>query len=220
MRFTPFLFRCRLPATLIVLAGAAFATAAQNKALDLAQDANIKVPQGMRDDLATIGRYADTVNRRVNSAATALAGDATSVGSAPASGQAAPPEVAGGRRFDTLVDPFEVSPQLRENRRGSGGFRGLPAASKLDIRRRVQVRAMLVTPHGRAAQLEVDARRVGTEARGKGAAGASDGDVLTVMDGELVDFGELGTYVVHVSAREGVTLANPGNPQTGRITLR
>ena len=41
-----------------------------------------------------------------------------------------------------------------------------------------------------------------------------------VMNGELVDFGELGTYTVHISAREGVTLANPGNPQSGRITLR
>jgi hypothetical protein len=120
--------------------------------------------------------------------------------------------------MDTLIDPFEVSPQLRENRRG-GGFSGLPTASKLDLRRRVQVKAMIVTPTGRAAQLEIDGTRQPQGERGGGAQ-SGQGDTMTVMDGELVDLGDLGIYIIRISASEGVTLANPGSPQTGRITLR
>lgn len=126
-------------------------------------------------------------------------------------------------RSDNLIDPFEVSPQLRDGRRGMSSIGTLPAANKLDLRRRIQVKAMLITPEGRAAQLEIDGNRSPGNVRSKSArmgGSASSGDVLTVMDGELVDFGELGTYIVRISAREGVTLANPGNPQTGRISLR
>ena len=128
----------------------------------------------------------------------------------------------GAHRSDNLIDPFEVSPQLRDGRRGMSAVGSLPTANKLDLRRRIQVKAMLITPEGRAAQLEIDGARLPGGVRGKNArAGSlSSGDVLTVMDGELVDFGELGIYIVRISARDGVTLVNPGNPQTGRISLR
>lgn len=187
---------------------------AQNKATELSRDQRVNLPPSVRDDLAVIGRYAETVNRKIGPASSQLPQAAETGGNERAPRQETMPI----RRTDTLIDPFEVSPQLRENRRG-GGFSGLPAASKLDIRRRIQVKAMIVTPRGRAAQLEIDGSR--QPQGGRGAAPASaHGDTMTVMDGELVDLGDLGTYIIHISASEGVTLANPGSPQTGRITLR
>ncbi|MGQ0710524.1 MAG: hypothetical protein ACT4NV_12335 [Rhodoferax sp.] len=207
----------RLHAASLLLALAAPAWA-QNKALDLARDPQVNLPPSVREDLSTIGRYAETVNRKLNPGAGAPAAPPPASAAPPASGAERAP---GARRMDALSDPFEVSPQLRENRRPSAGFGGLPTATKLDLRRRVQVKAVLITPQGRAAQLEVDGRHTALGARAGGEPGAGpQGDMLTVMDGELVDFGDLGTYVVRISAREGVTLSNPGNPQTGRITLR
>lgn len=172
---------------------------AQNKALDLAQDKQLEVPPAMREDLKTIGRYAQAVNQRTNPEITA------------APEHAAPTMATPARRTDSVADPFEVSPQLRQNRRAASTFGGLPTATKLDLRRRIQVKALLVTPHGRMAQLDID---------GSAQNARSNSNVLTVMDGELVDFGELGTYVVRISVRDGVTLSNPGTPQSGRISLR
>lgn len=172
---------------------------AQNKALDLAQDKQLEVPPAMREDLKTIGRYAQAVNQRINP------------GTPAAPEHIAPTTAAPARRTDSVADPFEVSPQLRQNRRAASTFGGLPTATKLDLRRRIQVKALLVTPHGRMAQLDID---------GSAQNARSNSNVLTVMDGELVDFGELGTYVVRISVRDGVTLSNPGTPQSGRISLR
>lgn len=172
---------------------------AQNKALDLAQDKQLEVPPALREGLKTIGRYAQAVNQRTNPEITA------------APEHAAPTAATPARRTDSVADPFEVSPQLRQNRRTASTFGGLPTATKLDLRRRIQVKALLVTSHGRMAQLDID---------GSAQNARSNSNVLTVMDGELVDFGELGTYVVRISVRDGVTLSNPGNPQSGRISLR
>lgn len=187
---------------------------AQNKAAELSRDQRVNLPPSVRDDLAVIGRYAESVNRKANPGTADYPAAAQPGGNE----RALRPEPLPVRRTDALIDPFEVSPQLRENRR-TGGFSGLPAASKLDIRRRIQVKAMIITPRGRAAQLEVDGSRQPQGGRGS-AAQPQQGDTMTVMDGELVDLGELGTYIIHISAGEGVTLANPGSPQTGRITLR
>lgn len=202
-------------ATLALLLSMSLApTWAQNKATELSRDQRVNLPPSVRDDLAVIGRYAETVNRKTNGASEEMPVP-TQIGA----GERVPrTELTPVRRMDTLIDPFEVSPQLRENRRG-GGFSGLPAASKLDIRRRVRVKATIVTPRGRAAQLEIDGSRQPAGGRG-GAQLISSGDSMTVMDGELVDLGDLGTYIIHISASEGVTLANPGSPQTGRINLR
>lgn len=193
-------------------------TWAQNKALDLARDPQVNLPPSVRDDLSTIGRYADTVNRKLQPGAGATPANAPA--NAPAGAERAPRAEGPGRRLDTLGDPFEVSPQLRSGRRPGATFGGLPAATKLDLRRRVQVKAVLITAQGRAAQLEIDGKHAALGTRSAEPGARTEGDTLTVMDGELVDFGDLGTFVVRISAREGVTLSNPGNPQSGRITLR
>lgn len=182
-------------------------TGAQNKALDLAQDKQLEVPPAMREDLRTIGRYAQAVNQRTSPSAAAPA----TPSSVATTEHAAPTAATPVRRTDSVADPFEVSPQLRQNRRAASAFGGLPTATKLDLRRRIQVKALLVTTHGRMAQLDID---------GSAPSARNDSNVLTVMDGELVDFGELGTYVVRISARDGVTLTNPGSPQSSRISLR
>ncbi len=183
---------------------------AQNKASELARDQSVNIPPSLRKDLATLGRYADAVNQRVGKL----------VEGEPADKQETPATATPARSGNNLVDPFEVSPQLREGRRGLGAFTGLPNATKLDIQRHVRVKAILVTATRSAAQLDFGGRAFEVVGRGKGASAQLGGESIMVMDGELVDFGELGTYTVHINAREGVTLANPGNPQTGRITLR
>lgn len=157
---------------------------ADNPALELARDKNSELHPSVREGLATIGRYADTVNRQINQ----LSGD----GEKP-------------RRSDTVVDPFEVSPQLRSGRRPSGAWAGLPSASKLDLLRQIQVKGMIAGPRddGSAAYLLV---------RGD--------QTILVRHGEVVEFGDLGTFTVHVSARDGVVLSDPGHPQGNRITLR
>lgn len=168
---------------------------AQNKALELARDKNTELHPTMRDNLATIGRYAETVSRqasRNNNEAPPAESDGTNRRDPPAA-----------RRLDSLVDPFEVSPQLRDSRRPGAGFGGLPATSKLDVQRQIQVQAVLVTARGRGAQLRV---------RGQ--------QNIIVKDGELVDFGDLGIFSVHVGSADGVTLSSPGAPQGNKITLR
>lgn len=168
---------------------------AQNKALDLSRDKSIDLQPSMRENLNTIGRYAESVNRQAGK----HAGEAV----APLPESPARKDTPAARRLDTMIDPFEVSPQLRDARRAPGNFNGLPVASKLDVQRQIQVKALLVTARGRGAQLLV---------RGQQA--------ILVKDGDLVDFGDLGTFTVHVSGDEGVALSNPGLPQGNRITLR
>lgn len=189
-----------LSATLLLLASAP--APAQNKALELAGDKNTELHPSLRDNLATIGRYADNVNRQIKK----MSGEAGGNNAEPAPARPRPeppprPE-APARRLDGIADPFEVSPQLRDNRRATGGFGGLPSSSKLELQRQIQLRAVLVTPRGRAAQL-----------------GIRHQDTITVMDGELIDLGDLGTFHVHID-REGVVLTNPSLPQGSKIVLR
>lgn len=180
----------------IVLCGPAWA---QNKALELSRDKSIDLQPSMRENLATIGRYAESVNRQIGK----LSGESPAADPMPQPESPGRRELPATRRLDTMVDPFEVSPQLRDGRRSPARFGGLPVASKLDVQRQIQVKALLVTARGRGAQLLV---------RG-------DQSIL-VKDGDLVDFGDLGTFTIHVGAEEGVTLSNPGLPQGNKITLR
>lgn len=174
-------------------------TLAQNKAMELSRDKSVDLQPTMRENLATIGRYAESVNRQVGK----LSGDPGQAEPAVPPEAPARREIPATRRLDTMIDPFEVSPQLRDGRRSPGNFSGLPVASKLDVQRQIQVKALLVTPRGRGAQLLV---------RGQQA--------ILVKDGDLVDFGDLGTFTIHVGTDEGVTLTNPGLPQGNKITLR
>jgi hypothetical protein len=97
----------------------------------------VEMPAAMREDLQVIGRYAEAVNKRANPA-TGMPVVATE---SPAVAPAAPGSGT-SRRIDNLADPFEVSPQLRAARRGATpAFSVTPTASKLDIRRRIQVKA-------------------------------------------------------------------------------
>lgn len=185
---------------LLLLAGNG--AVARNQAAELSRDASVGLSREARDNLATIGRYAENVRSRIGEA----------LDSPPQRVDSSPP-----RRTDSMIDPFAVSPQLREGRRGSA-FNGLPSASKLDVQRQVRVKALLVTAFGRVAQLELPGLANGPG--GRGAAPNGDGQTMTVMDGDLVDFGELGTYTVHIGATNGITLSNPGLPQGNRITLR
>lgn len=185
---------------LLILAAAP--ALAQNKALDLARDKNTELHPSMRENLATIGRYAETVNRQVSK----LSGDerdsSNAAGAPPSPSSAAPRQASPNRRSEGIADPFEVSPQLRDTRRTKNGFSGLPASSKLELQRQIQLRALLIAPGGRAAQL-----------------GIRHQEAITVMDGELIDLGDLGTFHVRID-REGVTLSNPSLPQASKIVLR
>lgn len=143
-----------LPALLAALPGLAAAQA--------------RVPPAMQQDLETLQRYADEVNRRSQG----------SRGGPPPAAPAASPTPASSAQAGIERDPFEVSPQLREsslrNRPGStlGGAGGA-------INRHLRIRAMARGPEGGIAQLEA----------GK--------DVVTVRDGdELVVDGI--PYTVHV----------------------
>lgn len=172
--------------------------------VDSLREKGISVPPAMRDDLEIIGRHADAVSRQLSGRTPEPAAETTAEAApapVPVDGSL-PRRAAGPRRLDNLVDPFEVSPQLRDNRRSPGAFAGLPSASRLDVQRQIQVKAVLVSARGKGAQLLVR------------------GQTVLVKDGDLVDFGDLGTYAVHVDTKDGVTLTNPGMPQGSRITLR
>ena len=184
------------PALCCLLLLASHGVQAQNKAAELSRDPSVGLSREARDNLATIGRYAENVRSRIGEA----------MDSPPQR-----PNNASARRTDSMVDPFAVSPQLREGRRSGGAFNGLPSASKLDVQRQVRVKALLVTAFGRVAQLELP---------GIASGAAGGGQTMTVMDGDLVDLGDLGTYTVHIGATNGITLSNPGTPQGNRITLR
>ncbi len=153
----------------------------------------------LREGLNTLGRYAETVNRQVNS----LSGNRQPEAASPDLPRPPPavPRPGVGRRFEAMTDPFEVSPQLREGRTGNR-YTGLPGASILELQKQVQLRALLITPQGRAAQLSIN-----------------NVETITVMDKELIDLGGLGTFLVQIE-RQGVTLFNPSMPQGKKVILR
>lgn len=172
---------------------------AQNQALDLSRDKNTELHPTLREGLNTLGRYAETVNRQANSLPGKPVGDgATADAALPQPTQA---RAAGGRRFESASDPFEVSPQLREGRNGNR-YSGSPGASILELQKQVQLRALIITPQGRAAQLFINRA-----------------ETITVMDKELIDLGGLGTFLVQIE-RNGVTLYNPSMPQGKKVILR
>lgn len=105
------------------------------------------------------------------------------------------------RQASTLSDPFEVSPQLREGRRGAR-FAGLPGANVLELQRRVQLKAVLRTRQGTLVQLLINHK-----------------DTITVMHKELIDLGDLGTFLVEADSGT-VTLSNPSAPQGKKVVLR
>lgn len=185
-------------ALLLALAFTPNDASAQNPALDLAHDQTVDVPTPLRQDLNTLGRYAETVNRQVQ----ANSGNPPSEPvAAPAASPPAPTPSASVRRFESANDPFEVSPQLREGRSGAR-YTGLPGASILELQKQVQLRALLITPQSRAAQLSIN-----------------QSETITVMDKELIDLGNLGTFLVQID-RDGVTLFNPSMPQGKKVILR
>lgn len=174
---------------------------AQNQALDLARDKNTEMHPTLREGLSTLGRYAESVNRQVNSLS-------NNRNAEPASGgePEVPPRPAQNparqRRLDIANDPFEVSPQLREGRSFGSRYTGVPGASILELQRQVQLRALLTTSSGKAAMLSI-----------------KNTETITVMDKELIDLGSLGTFLVQID-RDGVSLFNPSAPQGKKVVLR
>ncbi|MDD5328502.1 MAG: hypothetical protein PHX38_00725 [Sulfuricella sp.] len=166
---------------------------AQNPAAELAGDKSKEMAPSLREGMATIGRYADEVNRRVRQPAAAPAAAPAAPAKADEPGRANP-------RIDIGRDPFEVSAQLKEGRSG-GRFMGLPKSGTLDLQRRIQVKALLRTAQGGIAQLVVNNK-----------------DIVTVMDKELIDLGDLGAFQVRINA-EGLTLIDPSAPGK-RVVLR
>lgn len=186
--------RSALLATLLCLAGpvAAQTTApapaakatANNPATELAADPQAGISDPLRKQLEVIGRYAAEVGRRNGG-----------LNNAPLTGARA------ARQLDQMVDPFEVSPQLREGR-NRASFSGLPSATVLELKRRVQLRAVLRTAQGTLAQLLINEK-----------------DVVTIMDKELIDLGDMGTFQAEIQAGT-VSLSNPNNPQGKKVVLR
>jgi hypothetical protein len=174
-----------------------------NPASALARDGPGDMPDTLREQLDTIGRYAEEVQRRVGAPEAATPAEtAAPEASTP---EANPPEEAaaparGARQIDLTVDPFGVSPQLRA---GAGArFSGLPDASMLELQRRVQVRAVLRTSQGVLAQLLINNK-----------------DVITLMDKDLIDLGDLGIFQAEIQTG-AVALSNPNNPQGKKVVLR
>ena len=97
-------------------------------------------------------------------------------------------------------DPFEVSPQLREGR--SYRYSGLPGANVLEVQRRVQVRAVIRSGQNTLAQLFIDNK-----------------DAITVMDKELIDLADFGTFQVIID-NGTVALSDPNNRQGKKVVLR
>ncbi len=180
-----FLPRTALACLLAVAAGLAQAAKPPHPAAAPARERQADIPAPRHEQPDTIGRLAAEAGRRVG---------------VPAA-NAGPVAVRPSRQVDLMVDPFEVSPQLREGRSGSR-FTGLPGASVLELQRRVRVRAVLRTPQGTLAQLLINNK-----------------DVVTLMDKELIDLGDLGTYQAEILAG-AVSLANPSQPQGKKVVLR
>ena len=160
-------------------APAAGAAARSNPASALAASPSGQLPNDLRGQLETIGRYAAEVGRRTQG------------------GEARPAP----RQVDLSGDPFEVTPQLRAGRNRSP-FTGLPGANVLELKRRVQLRAVLRSGAGSVAQLLIN-----------------DKDVITIMDKELIDLGELGTFQVEILSAT-VSLSDPNNLQGKKVVLR
>lgn len=95
---------------------------------------------------------------------------------------------------------FEVSPQLREGR--SYRYSGLPGANVLEVQRRVQVRAVIRSGQNTLAQLFINNK-----------------DAITVMDKELIDLADFGTFQVDIS---GGTVTAPTDParRKAKVVLR
>ena len=155
------------------------AAARSNPASALAASPSGQLPNDLRGQLETIGRYAAEVGRRTQG------------------GEARPVS----RQVDLSGDPFEVTPQLRAGRNRSP-FTGLPGASVLELKRRVQLRAVLRSAQGAVAQLLINEK-----------------DVITIMDKELIDLGELGTFQVEIQSAT-VSLLDPNNRQGKKVVLR
>ncbi|MFT3848573.1 MAG: hypothetical protein QM739_07775 [Propionivibrio sp.] len=122
------------------------------------------------------------------------AGAAVPVSAAPHPAEAPPTPAA------TTRDPFEVSPQLREGR--NYRYSGLPGANVLEVQRRVQVRAVIRSGESTLAQLFINNK-----------------DAITVMDKELIDLADFGTFQVSISGGT-VALTDPSNPQGKKVVLR
>ncbi len=97
-------------------------------------------------------------------------------------------------------DPFEVSPQLREGR--NYRYSGLPSANVLEVQRRVLVRAVIRSGQDTLVQLLINNK-----------------DAITVMDKELIDLADFGTFQVVIS-NGTVALSDPNNLQGKKVVLR
>lgn len=186
--------------TVILLAGLIGQAGAQNQALDLSRDKNTDMHPTLREGLGALSRYAETVNRQVNSMSGKRPDDLPSAND-PVPAQPVAP-TARQRRLEITNDPFEVSPQLREGRAIGSRYSGVPGASILELQRQVQLRGVLMTPHGKVAMLSI-----------------KNSETITVMDKELIDLGPLGTFLVQID-RDGVALLNPSAPQGKKVVLR
>jgi hypothetical protein len=145
-----------LPAIVLLVLCVPFAAppaTAQNRTL------SAKVPPAMKQDLETLQRYADEVNRRT--------GRRDQSATAPSVPPATPPA---NTAASLERDPFEVSSQLRESgmRARAGGTLGDAGA----LNRNLRIRAMARGPAGGIAQIEA----------GKDVITVRDGDEL-VVDG-------------------------------------
>jgi hypothetical protein len=143
---------CRRPCH--VLLALAFALTAPLVCAEARPLASVKAPPNMKQDLETLQRYADEVNRRSDNRSAAPPAAAPAATTTPATAPTASVE----------RDPFEVSPQLRESglRARTGGGLGDNGA----LNRTLRIRAMARGPEGGIAQIEA----------GK--------DVITVRDGD------------------------------------
>ena len=75
-------------------------------------------------------------------------------------------------------------------------------ASVLELQRRVQLKAVLRTRQGTLAQLQINHK-----------------DTITVMHKELIDLGDLGTFLVEIDSGT-VALSSPSAPQGKKVVLR
>ena len=189
-----------LAGALILLVSLIHQAHAQNQALDLSRDKNTDMHPTLREGLSTLGRYAETVNRQVNSISGKPADTPSATPETPPNQPVAP--TVRPARLEITNDPFEVSPQLREGRAIGGRYSGVPGASILELQRQVRLRALLMTPHGKAAMLSI-----------------KNSETITVMDKELIDLGPLGTFLIQID-RDGVALLNPAAPQGKKVVLR
>jgi hypothetical protein len=201
---------CLLSSVLCLLSPESYSAQAPadpaNPASALARDGQREMPDTLREQLDTIGRYAEEVQRRVGTPEAAAPAGAPETAAPEA--EAGPPEEAaaparGARpidRGDLAVEPVGGAPQLRA---GAGArFSGLPDASMLELQRRVQVRAVLRTSQGVLAQLLINNK-----------------DVITLMDKDLIDLGDLGIFQAEIQTG-AVALSNPNNPQGKKVVLR